>query len=188
MGKTTPHCYKRPRPLPFLGLWPHCRKCPRPLCCPAGISLPCSSTESRVSTAQSMAQPSSQTSAPSPGLGQPQLQARPQPGPFQVVLRKAGAVHHCVPALAWILYKEAKKGPFFHLQRHLVVFSNIIKLTIFKCFVTSVILWLSTGQAVILLLLASLDTVCSAVSNHLAQGAKSSHGTLQEQFQFKPAG
>lgn len=73
--------------------------------------------------------------------------------------------------------KRGKKGPFFHLQRHLVVSSNIIELTIFECFVTSVILQLSPGQEVILLLLASLDTVCSAVSNHLVQGAKSSHGT-----------
>lgn len=73
--------------------------------------------------------------------------------------------------------KRGKEGPFFHLQRHLVVSSNIIKLTIFKCFVTSVILQLSTGQEVILLLLASLNTVCSAVSNYLVQGAKSSYRT-----------
>lgn len=58
-----------------------------------------------------------------------------------------------------------------------MVSSNIIKLTIFKCFVTSVILQLSTGQEVILLLLASLNTVCSAVSNYLVQGAKSSYRT-----------
>lgn len=60
-----------------------------------------------------------------------------------------------------------------------MVSSNIIKLTIFKYFVTSVILQLSTGQEVILLLLASLNTVCSAVSNRLVQGAKSSYGTFK---------
>lgn len=126
-----------------------------------------------------MAQPSSQTSAPSPGLGQPQLQARPQPGPFQVVLRKAGAVHHCVPPWLESSVKRPRKVLSSTCKDIWCFFSNIIKLTIFKCFVTSVILRLSIGQAVILLLLASLDTVCSAVSNHLAQGAKSSHGTCK---------
>lgn len=88
-------------------------------------------------------------------------------------------MHYCVPS--WLepsVEKGGKEGPFFpHLKRHLVVSSNIIKLTIFKCFVTSVILQLSTGQEVILLFLASLNTVCSAVSNYLVQGVKSSRRT-----------
>lgn len=71
---------------------------------------------------------------------------------------------------------RGKKGPFLHLQRHLLVSYHIVKLTIFKCFVTSVILQLPTRQKVILPLLASLNTVCSAV-NHPVRGAKSQRRT-----------
>lgn len=85
----------------------------------------------------------------------------------------------CHPGLNPLQRKRGKEDPFFHLQRRLVVSSNSIKSTIFKCFVTSVILQLSIGQEVILLLLVSLDTVSSAVSNHLVQGAMSSHGTFK---------
>lgn len=144
--------------------------------------------QSHHSTQHSTAQ--SQTSAPSPGLGpelhQPQLQARSRAGSFQVVLRKAGAVHHCVPS--WLessVRKRGKKGPFFHLLRHLVVSSNIIKLTIFKCFVTSVILQLSTEQEVILLLPASLDTARQSATTSFK--VQSPPWDLQEQLQFKPA-
>lgn len=82
--------------------------------------------------------------------------------------------------LSWLepsVKEERQKKSFFPPAKHLVVSSNIIKLTIFKCFVTSVILQLSTGQEVILLLLASLNTARSAVSSYLVQGAKSSYRT-----------
>lgn len=116
-GRPHLRCYKRPSPLPFLGLWPHCGRCQRRLCCSAGISLPRLGTENRATTAHSMAQPSSQTSAPSPGLGpglhHPQLQARPRASSFQVLLRKAGAVHHCVPSWLEPSAEEERQGRSF---------------------------------------------------------------------------
>lgn len=81
------------------------------LACPAQVQ------RAGATTAHSMAQPSSQASAPSPGLGpelhQPQLQARPWASSFQAVLRKAGAVHHCVPSWLESLAEEERQGRSF---------------------------------------------------------------------------
>lgn len=93
----------------------------------------------------------------------------------------------CHPGLNPLQRKRGKEDPFFHLQRCLVVSSNSIKSTIFKCFVTSVNFaafhWTRS------------NTAASSFPGHCQLGSQQPPCSrcnvfpwdFQEQFQFKPA-